>query len=80
MIRVKEIRMCKGMIVAACFFAGIAGAEEQIVIDKADMAGMSGFRAQWDKTIPVAKDGVFLKDEEIATRLGSGSTKTAAAR
>ncbi len=63
MIRVKVIRMCKGMIVAACVFAGTAGAEEQIVIDKADLAGMSGFRAQWDKTIPVAQDGArILKD------------------
>jgi len=80
MIRVKENRMCKGMIVAACVLAGTAGAEEQIVIDKADMAGMSGFRAHWDQTIQVAQDGAFLKDEEITTRLGSGSTKTAAAK
>ena len=34
-----------------------AGAAETLVFDQPECAGMSGFRAQWDKPIPVAEDG-----------------------
>ena len=49
--------------------AGHLAAEEPLVLDKPELAGMSGFRAHWDQPIPVAADGErLLKDAVVKAR------------
>ena len=43
---------------------------ETLVIDQPDMAGLSGFRAHWDRPIPVAVDGARLLKDNVVTNRG----------
>jgi len=43
---------------------------ETLVIDQPEMAGLSGFRAHWDRPIPVAVDGARLLKDNVVTNRG----------
>ena len=51
-------RLCVGAFLMAMITSGMrAKGDETIVLDNPQTAGMSGFRAHWDKPIPVAENG-----------------------
>ena len=43
---------------------------ETLVIDQPETAGLSGFRAHWDRPIPVAVDGARLLKDNVVTNRG----------
>jgi hypothetical protein len=47
-------------------------AAETLVIEKAECAGISGFRKDWDRPIPLTADGAMLVPEDETTRFGGG--------
>ena len=61
---------------SACFaFLAVAGlvataAAETIEIAAAECAGMSGFRAHWDRTIPVAEEGERIQRDAVVKDRG----------
>jgi hypothetical protein len=48
----------------------VAPGAESLVIDAPQCAGMSGFRAHWDKPIPVAEDGARLRKDDVVKDRG----------
>ena len=59
-----RIVVLAGLLIAAPYVA-----PAQLILDKPEMAGLSGFRAHWDQPIPVAEDGVrLLKDAVVKDR------------
>jgi hypothetical protein len=52
--------------------APVPAGTEQLVIDGAECAGISGFRADWDRPIPLAADGATKVREDATKGLGAG--------
>ena len=65
------IRSLKTLLpLAVLLLAGRAAAEGPLVLDKPQTAGMSMFRAHWDKPLPLAEDGPRKFDDPVVTDRG----------
>lgn len=57
-----------GALLGGCLAAAESGGDT-LTIESPQCAGLSGFRAHWDKTIPVAEDGErVLRDAAVQDR------------
>lgn len=66
-------KTCWIILLAAGLGLGGRAAEpavKTLVIEQPMCAGMSGFRAHWDKPIPVAEDGARLRKDTVVTNRG----------
>ena len=56
----------------------MSGPETTVEIDHVEFAGMSGFRAHWDRPITLAADGpLTVTDTELTDRGGTANWKDA---
>jgi len=52
--------------------APVAGATETLVLDAYEAAGLSGFRKDWNRPIPLAADGAMTKRTDEMVNFGAG--------
>jgi hypothetical protein len=52
--------------------APVAGATETLVLDAYEAAGLSGFRKDWDRPIPLSADGAMTKRTDETVNFGAG--------